>query len=180
MKRINWANVLTWSRLASIVPLTVLAFLRLELAFILVYVLAIATDLFDGVVARAQRLASLRGAELDGTVDLAFAAAGLGWIFLFIPEIYLVYWPHLLAVALSFIVFFAASWARLRKLAMPHLWLGKLSMFLFCLLLPTVILFGVASWMVWTVVLVVILSRIEMTAFVLLGREDMDAKSIFF
>ncbi len=180
VKRINWADVLTWMRLGSIVPLTVLAFARAEIAFIIVYVLAITTDLFDGMLARAQGFSSPKGAEFDGTVDLVFAAAGLGWLYLFAPEVFTTYWPHLFAVALSFAIFFAASWAKLRKLAMPHLWLGKLSMFLFCAIVPAIILFGAQNWMVWTVVIVIVLSRIEMTIFVLKGRTDFDAKSVFF
>lgn len=180
MKRINWADVLTWTRLGSILFLSVLAFLRLETVFLVVYALALTTDLFDGMVARAQRLASARGAAFDGTVDLLFAVAGLGWLYLFVPQVYVAYWPHLFVVAVVFTIFFVASWVRLRKLSMPHLLLGKLSMLLFGLLVPVVILFGARPWMIWLVVGVVVLSRVEMTIFVLMGREDMDAKSIFF
>lgn len=180
MTHTNWANVLTWTRLVSVVPLSVLAFVQATTLFLAVYVVAILTDAFDGTVARLQQTASAHGATFDGVVDLVFAAFGLVWLYALVPGVYIDYWPHLLAVAGAFALFFSASYARFRTIVMPHLWLGKLSMLCFALLVPVAVLWSLHDWMVWVVVIVVIASRLEMTAFVLLGREDMDAKSVFF
>ncbi len=176
----NWANMLTALRLVSIIPLSVFAYVQLTGWFLVFYAFAILTDLFDGMVARAQGLASPKGADFDGTIDLLFSAAALWWLWLLVPELIRTYSTHLLVVGAFFIIFFAASLWKRKKIVMPHLWLGKLAMLLFGLLVPIALLVEVPAWAVWTVVLVVILSRIEMTLFVLAGREDMDAKSFFF
>jgi len=176
----NWANVLSWARLFSIIPLTLFAYLQATAWFVALYVFAILTDFFDGKIARTQGLASAKGAELDGTIDLVFAAAGLLWLYFIAPHIYSIYWPHLLVVAGVFIAFFSASVWKVGRVVMPHLWLGKLSMALFSLLVPAVLFFGVIGWMVWSVLIVVVMSRLEMIIFVLRGREDLDARSVFF
>lgn len=167
-------------RLISVIPLTALAWFMNTFLFLIIYLFAILTDVFDGWIARKQGLASAKGAAFDGSVDLVFAAFGLVWLYSFTPELYVSYAPHLLVVAGMFMLFFAVSVIKLGTLAMPHLWLGKLSMALFSVMVPLMILFGVHAWMVWSVVVVVILSRLEMIAFVLSGRKDMDARSIFF
>jgi len=75
------ANLLTTIRLLLVVPAT-LAFARSEfmspLLLATVLTVAIATDYFDGIVARSRNTASPRGQLFDHTTDFLSVTCGLG------------------------------------------------------------------------------------------------------
>ena len=162
-----------------IVPISVFALLRNVPVTLTLYFIAVFTDFFDGYVARKQGLASSKGADLDGTIDLIFVAFGLWWIYLFVPELYVSYWPYLIIVLTSFVAFFLVSFVKLRRMAIPHFWLAKLAMALFATLLPVILLFGLQHWFIHVTWIVTVISRIEMAIYILLGRTDMDARGLF-
>jgi len=74
------ANLLTGIRLLLIVPL-VLLILELEtsssVALLMVLIVAIATDYFDGIVARRMNTASAQGQLFDHGTDFLFVTSGL-------------------------------------------------------------------------------------------------------
>ncbi len=170
------ADALTWTRLVAIIPISILFLAGMTEAAVIVYVIALATDLFDGMAARANGTASARGARLDGIVDMIFTLGTVWWLTFIAPGLYVAYQPFALLVVLTFIIFAIVSYARTRTLATPHLLSGKLSMATFTLLLPFIYWFGIRDWAISVVWVVAVLARIEAIAWVVRSN-DMDAKS---
>jgi phosphatidylglycerophosphate synthase len=143
------ADGLTWARVASAVPLTILALNHLVGWFSAVYVVAAFTDAFDGMFARNGTTVRY-GGELDGLADVFFAIMTLLWIFLLIPGFYQHYWfPYLPAFAIIQGFLF---YARINEpgLTLPHLEFGRFSVFLFNTLLPVLIVAGGFVYLVFT------------------------------
>lgn len=65
------ADLLSWSRIVLIIPLSMAALVRDRDAFVWLLLGAFATDALDGVVARWRGTVSARGAQLDSRADAA-------------------------------------------------------------------------------------------------------------
>jgi phosphatidylglycerophosphate synthase len=81
------ADALTWSRIWSVIPLTMLAWYEQRWWFLGLYIAAALTDLADGYFGR--RAAPPKSdADLDGNADILFSVLTLLWIWMLIPGFY--------------------------------------------------------------------------------------------
>jgi CDP-diacylglycerol--glycerol-3-phosphate 3-phosphatidyltransferase len=123
--RLTLPNVLTWFRLAAIPVLLVLAALDHKTAFLWLLVLAWATDLVDGPIARMLDQESARGARLDSIADRG--------IMLAIPVCAMWLWPELLRreapwialLGIGLVVPRLHGWLKFRRLPAYHTLLAK-------------------------------------------------------
>ena len=89
------ADALTWARIVSVVPITVLAWFDLRWWFLGIYIAAALTDLLDGLFAR-RATPPATDIDFDGIADLVFRAMALVWLWLLIPGFFQKYWlPYL-------------------------------------------------------------------------------------
>jgi phosphatidylglycerophosphate synthase len=141
------ADALTWARIVSVVPITVLAWHGLEWWVFGVYIAAALTDFFDGWFAR-------RGAppatdtDLDGLADLLFTAATVLWLWMLVPGFISKYWLPYMPMFLLLQAYIVPLRARYPQLGLPHLATGRVTMAMFFSLLPALLLWGDITWFV--------------------------------
>lgn len=163
------ADGLTWVRIISVLPLTVLAAAELRWWVLGVYIAASLTDFFDGLFARRARPVHY-GSSFDAYADVLFATMTLLWIALLFPAFMPRYGlplvlPLLLLQALLF-------WLRFRNpgVTVPHLPLGQLAMFVFCLLLPVLLVVGDVRWFIITTFGIAMLAKAQLAWLLLLPQ----------
>lgn len=163
------ADSLTWVRVFSVLPITALAVADLRWWVLGVYIAASLTDFFDGLFARRARPVHY-GSSLDAYADVLFTMMSLLWIALLFPAFLQRYGlplvlPLLLLQALLF-------WQRWRNpgVVVPHLPLGRLAMFVFCLLLPVLLVLGDVRWFVSTVFGIAIAAKAQLAWHLLLPQ----------
>lgn len=155
------ADGLTWFRVLSVIPITLFALADMRWWVFGVYIAASLTDFFDGVFARLAR-PSHHGGAFDGNADVFFTLMTFVWIAMLFPDFYGRYGlplvlPLLLLQALLFIVKF-----RRAQLGVPHLTLGRLSMWMFCSLLPVLFVFGDIQWFVVATLFISIAAKAQL------------------
>lgn len=147
------ADALTWSRVWSVLPITVLAWYGLKWWVFAIYIAAALTDLFDGLFAR-RAAPPATDADFDGLADLLFAVMTLLWLWLLIPGFFpkygLPYFPLLVLLELYVI----SARIRYPQLTVPHLQSGRIAMTLFFLLLPVLIVRDDVPWFVHLVLII--------------------------
>ncbi len=147
------ADALTWSRIVSVVPITILAWYQLKWWVFALYIAAALTDFLDGVFAR-------RGAppatdtDFDGLADLLFRAMTVLWLWLLIPGFIQKYWLPYLPLLVLLELYMLRIRVRHPQLAVPHFRFGRFAMALFFFLLPVLILFGDVTWFVHLVLII--------------------------
>jgi CDP-diacylglycerol--glycerol-3-phosphate 3-phosphatidyltransferase len=171
---VKLANLVTLSRLVLIAPIMALLLAGHPRAALILYVIAAATDAFDGWLARRSGRASPYGAQLDAIVDNVFSIAILLFLALAFPG---VIERHPVALLILFggpIAYLAASWLLTRRLLLFHFWSAKAGgLLLFCLW-PLIALTGWEGWIAVSAA-VVGLSRLEQVMFIFRGGRELDA-----
>lgn len=158
------ADALTWSRVFSVIPITILAWYGFRWWVLGLYIAAALTDIFDGMFARRATPSQSKG-DLDGRADLLFAAMTLAWIWMLVPGFFQKYWlPYipLLAVIQVYLTWSDLRWPRLRE---AHFQFGRMAMALYCFLLPVLIVFGDQPWFVHAVFIIGTLSKLQLAWF---------------
>lgn len=156
------ADALTWARIASVVPITILAFYDLKWWVFGLYIAAALTDLLDGMFAR-------RGAppksnfDLDGVADRILSFATVLWFWLLIPGFLQKYWLPYVPIIVVLEVYLNFVRIRYERFDVPHLPFGRIAMALFFTLLPVLIVFGDLPWFVHTVLIIVVASELQLT-----------------
>ena len=154
------ADALTWARVWSVIPLTVLAWFDFRWWFLGLYIAAALTDLADGYFGR-RAAPPTSDADLDGNADVLFSIMTLAWIWLLVPGFYEKYWlPYLpILAAIQFYLWYALlRWPILRS---PHFQFGRFGMTVFCFLLPVLIVFGDQPWFVHTVFIIATIGKLQ-------------------
>ncbi len=141
------ADVLTWSRIASVVPITVLAWYGLEWWVFGTYIAAALTDFFDGWFARRGTPPTTEK-DLDGLADLLFTAMTVLWFWMLVPGFISKYWLPYLPLFLLLQAYIVPIRARHPQLGVPHLPIGRVTMAMFFSLLPVLLLWGDNTWFV--------------------------------
>jgi phosphatidylglycerophosphate synthase len=155
------ADSLTWARVFSVVPITVLACYELKWWVFGLYIAAALTDLLDGIFAR-------RGAppatdiDFDGLADLLFSVMTLLWLWLLIPGFFPKYWLPYLPVLVSLEIYTISARIRYPQLTVPHLEFGRIAMALFCFLLPVLIVWDDVPWFVHLVFIIGTAGKIQL------------------
>mgnify|MGYP001821270648 CR=1 FL=1 len=155
------ADALTWARIVSIAPITLLAWYQLKWWVFGIYIAAALTDLLDGWFAR-------RGAppksdvDLDGIADVVFSFATVLWFWLLMPGFVTKYWFPYLPLAVLLELYISTIRVRDKRLGVPHLEFGRFAMALFFFLLPVMIIGGDVTWFVHAVLIIGIASKFQL------------------
>jgi len=164
------ADALTWSRIVSVVPITLLAWYELRWWVFAIYIAAVLTDLLDGFFAR-RATPSATETDFDGLADLLLSVMTLVWLWMLFPLFFPKYWlPYIPLLALLEIYM---SWVRIRnpRLVVPHFRFGRIAMALFFFLLPVLIIWGDVTWFVHLVLILGTASKFQLAwAFLKLTR----------
>ena len=154
------ADALTWSRIVSVVPITILAWYGLEWWVFGLYIAAALTDTFDGIFAR-RAAPPKTDTDLDGLADLLFSAVTLLWLWLLVPEFFPKYWLYFPVLVLLELYMIPVR-VRQPQLVVPHLQFGRYAMAQFMFLLPVLILWGDVAWFVHLVLLTGTASKVQL------------------
>ncbi len=156
------ADALTWARVVSVVPITILALYELKWWVFALYIAAALTDLFDGLFAR-RASSPATDTDFDGLADLLLSVMTLLWLWLLIPGFFqkygLLYFPLLVLLE----IFVTSVRIRYPQLTIPHLEFGRYAMALFFFLLPVLIIWGDVSWFVHLVLINGTVGKIQLT-----------------
>jgi phosphatidylglycerophosphate synthase len=156
------ADALTWARIASVIPITILALYDLKWWVLGLYIVAALTDLLDGMFAR-------RGAppksnfDLDGVADRILSFATVLWLWLLLPGFLQKYWLPYLPLIVALEIYLNVIRIGYERFDIPHLQFGRIAMALFFTLLPVVLVFGDLPWFVHTVLIIVVASELQLT-----------------
>jgi len=155
------ADSLTWARIFSVAPITLLAWYNMKWWVFGLYIAAALTDLLDGMFARR---AAPPGTDfdLDGVADRILGFATLLWLWILIPGFVQTYWlPY---VPIFFLLETYVMYVRLRhkRFGIPHLPFGRFAMALFFFLLPVVIVWGDVPWFVHGVLIVAVIAQVQL------------------
>jgi phosphatidylglycerophosphate synthase len=172
------ANAVTLLRGVLIAPIFGLLWAGQARAALGLYVLAAATDLIDGWLARRFKQSSAFGAQLDAVVDNLFSVAILGFLALAYPDLIRGQWIAALVLFGGPIAYLGVSWLMTRRLMMFHVWSAKVGAFLLFCLWPAIAVTGWTGWF-WLSALVVGLSRLEQVVLIARGGRDLEARHGF-
>ncbi|MBX6365993.1 MAG: CDP-alcohol phosphatidyltransferase family protein [Gemmatimonadetes bacterium] len=112
-------------RLVLLPVLWGLALLRETTALGIGLLVAGATDVVDGALARRLHAISRTGSQLDSIADLLLMSSTLAWIWMLHPEIVRERWPWLAAWLGLGAVVLLVGWVRFRRVADLHLYSAK-------------------------------------------------------
>ncbi len=155
------ADALTWARIFSVVPITVLAVYGLKWWVFGVYIAAALTDLLDGMFAR--RAAPPKSdVDLDGIADVVLSFTTLLWFWLLMPEFVYRYWLPYLPIFVLLEAYLSYVRVRYRRYGVPHLRFGRWAMALFFSLLPVLIVWGDVPWFVHGVLIIGVASKLQL------------------
>jgi phosphatidylglycerophosphate synthase len=169
------ANAVTLLRAVLIAPIFGFLWIGQDRLALGLYILAAATDLIDGWLARRFKQSSEFGAQLDAVVDNVFSLAILGFLALAYPGLVVRQW---IAAAVLFggpVAYLGVSWLMTRRLMMFHVWSAKVGAFLLFCLWPAIAVTGWTGWF-WLSALVVGLSRLEQVFLIARGGRDLEAR----
>lgn len=156
------ADALTWSRIWSVVPITVLAWYQLKWWVFTFYIAAALTDLFDGMFAR-RASPPATDIDLDGHADLLLSVMTLLWLWLLMPGFLSKYWLPYLPVLVVLELYMISARMRFPFLQVPHLAFGRWAMALFFALLPALIIWGDIPWFVHLVFIAGTAGKVQLT-----------------
>ena len=179
MTRTNWANVLTWSRLGLLIPITIAAYLQMRIAVLVMFILAETTDFLDGYIARKTNMASERGAKLDSQVDNAMVPFVLAWLWLLFPNLVRESQWYIVVVAALLVLQLSIARIRLGAITGLHLYSGKLLAIVSAGTLVSLFAFGVVewTWILWKITLIIcMISSLEDIVYLLKGGKNLDAR----
>lgn len=155
------ADALTWGRIASIVPITLLAWYQQTWWVFGLYVAAALTDLLDGMFAR-RGAPPRNNVDLDGIADLLFSFSTVLWLWLLVPGFVSKYWLPYLPLAVLLEAYMSVIRLRHNRFGIPHLQFGRIAMGLFFFLLPVLIVWGDVPWFVHGVLIIAIASKMQL------------------
>ena len=156
------ADSLTWARIVSVLPLTVLAWYDLRWWVFGLYIAAALTDLLDGMFAR-RALPPKSDVDLDGIADLIFSFATLLWLWFLTPDFVHKYWLPYVPIFVVLEIYMTTVRVRHRRYGVPHLPFGRITMALFFFLLPVIIVWGDVPWFVHGVLIAGVASKLQLS-----------------
>lgn len=155
------ADALTWSRIFSIIPITVLAAFGLKWWVLGIYIAAAITDWFDGWFAR-RATPPPDARDLDGLADLLFSFSTILWFWLLVPGFLSKYWLPYVPIIVALELYMTHVRIRHKRYGVPHLQFGRVAMAIFFFLLPVVLVWGDITWFVHGVLIVAVASKLQL------------------
>jgi phosphatidylglycerophosphate synthase len=157
----NIADALTWARIISVVPITILAWYELKWWVLALYVAAALTDLLDGWFARRGDPPA-SDIDFDGIADIVLRGMTLLWLWLLIPGFFQKYWLPYIPVLVLLELFMISIRVRHPGMKVPHFQFGRFAMALFFFLLPVLIVWGDVTWFVHAVLIIGTASNMQL------------------
>jgi len=154
-------NSISLCRLLSTPVLVWLAVREHAEVFAAGLVLALASDVIDGWLARRLNLTSPAGALLDSTADIALTLAILLSIWFLHPDVYEADGRVIYTVCLAWLLAHSASLWRYGRLASFHTWLIRLGITVFNGFALVLFLFSYQPWLLYLAAALSILGVIE-------------------
>lgn len=173
----NIANILTFSRII-LATILLLFFHKISPAFIIIFIIAMLTDLFDGKIARKTGSCSRQGALLDTIADILLDLNHIKMVFsMRVMTKKLVVW---LIVALTIgTISPIINFIKHKKVFFIHSITSKICMWVF-FLVPFALYFGFAeAYITFTLILLTFAMSELVIMSILLKDPDPDAKSIY-
>lgn len=127
LKRIP--NQITLLRLLSVPALWILALMHQPRLVGVGLLLALLTDVLDGLLARWLRQTSAFGAAFDSLADKALTLSIVGWLALLRPELFREHPGWIIVAAASFAASLLIGWIKFGKPAPLHLYSARLGGF---------------------------------------------------
>jgi len=158
------ADGLTWARVWSVLPITVVAWYDLKWWVVGLYIVAALTDIFDGIIAR-RAAPPKTSADLDGNADVVFSIMTLVWLWMLVPGFLEKYWPYL-PVLVAIQIYLSLAPLRFPGIQIPHFEFGRIMMFAFCLMLPLLLVFGDQPWFVHGIFILGTVSKLQLAWYV--------------
>ena len=155
------ADGLTWARILSVMPLTILAWYGLKWWVFGLYTAAALTDLLDGWFARRADPPA-KDIDLDGIADVILSFSTLLWLWLLVPGFVTKYWLPYVPIFVLLELYITYVRVRHHRMGVPHLRFGRFAMALFFLLLPVLIIWGDVPWFVHGVLIVGVASKLQL------------------
>lgn len=140
----NPPNLLSGFRIACVPALLALAWNGATAPFLVLFALALLSDVLDGVLARRLGQESDFGARLDQWADFALWVSfpvGAWWLW---PEIVRREAPYVVLAVVCLLLPTAIAWVKYRAVPGYHTWSAKLSSVLMGIAVPLLLLFDVA------------------------------------
>ena len=147
------ADSLTWARIVSVVPISILAWYDLKWWVFGLYIAGALTDFFDGWFAR-RAAPPKSNVDFDGIADIVFRVATVLWIWLLVPGFIEKYWLPYIPILIALELYMVVIRARNPDMPVPHFQFGRFAMALFFFLLPVLILWGDITWFVHAVLII--------------------------
>jgi cardiolipin synthase (CMP-forming) len=157
----NLPNILSAARIPAAPLLVLLALWHQETVFTGLLIVALVSDIADGLIARAFGLSSKLGAMLDSIANvlILFAACYGAWIFH--RDVCV---AHSLAISLFIATWLVETGAALwcyGKLSSFHTYAAKVSGYLLGIFIGVLFVFGFLPWLFYAAVTVSVLSNLE-------------------
>ena len=157
------ADALTWSRIVSVVPITILAWYELRWWVFGLYIAAALTDYFDGIFAR-RAVPAKHDLDFDGLADLLMSAMTLLWLWMLVPGFFQQYGLPYFPILVVLEIYMISARLRYPRINVPHLQFGRFAMAAFFVLLPVLLLWGDIPWFVHLILLLGTAAKIQVTA----------------
>jgi hypothetical protein len=165
------ADGLTWARIWSVIPITIVAWYDLRGWVLGLYIAAALTDLLDG---RFARIAAPPASDVDfdGNADVIFSIMTLAWIWMLVPGFFETYWLPWIPILAVNEIYMTVVRVRNPAFRIRHFQFGRFGMMLFCFLLPVLLVFGDVPLFVHTVFFVGTLGKLQVTRSILFGTKS--------
>ena len=167
----QFPNVLSAARIAAAPVLAVLAWQEALQPFTWLLVIALLSDIADGLVARAFKLQSKLGALLDSIGDTLLLFAALYGIWVFHPDIVREHAVAGLVLVGAWVTENVAALLRYGRLSSFHTYLSKTAGYLLGIFIGVTFLFGFQPWLLYLAVTVSVLGNLEEMALLALLPE---------
>jgi phosphatidylglycerophosphate synthase len=155
------ADGLTWARIWSAIPITIVAWLGLKWWVFGLYAAAALTDLLDGKFAR-RAIPPENDTDFDGKADVVFSVMTLLWIWMLFPWFFPKYWLPYIPILVAIEIYLISMRVRYPDLHVPHFEFGRWAMSLFCFLLPVLLVLGDLPWFVHAVLVIGTASKLQL------------------
>ncbi len=164
-------NLISGARIAAAPVLAALALADMRTAFTWLLVVALLSDIADGLIARIFSFTSPLGARLDSIGDaLLFAVAAFG-IWVFHETVIRAYWPAFaLVLALWLVEHLAALW-RYGRLSSFHTYASRVAAYALGIFVGVLFVWGLQPWLLYLATGLSVLASLEECVLLMLVPE---------
>lgn len=121
-------DMLSYSRIVMVIPLLVIAYLKLRVMFLVIYSVTMLTDCIDGFLARRWNVHSVLGAAADAVPDLVLGIASIPMLYFLVPDVFRHYLQPIIGIAVYAVLTRAFTSFKNKGLTGMHLLSGKATM----------------------------------------------------